>query len=160
MTCLFSWPVHHGSAACRVMYIALPEVGCYFVKMRNKRLPRAAGEEPPFLKWYYPTCLSFRGLVDGRAPLWYTLSPFARKLPKLLSGCPLLWRSPHSGTWLVSVLRSVPNGPEPPSPEAQVSLSLAEHKAGCPSVSPLEIRDGSRSLLVYGVQMVGEGDLR
>lgn len=85
LTCLYTWYVYDGSAAWRVIYTAMPQVGCSFVKMRNKWLPRASEEKPLFLKKYYQDCLSLRDLVGRRALfctnwmllLWDTQKPFS-----------------------------------------------------------------------------------
>lgn len=65
LTCLYSWRVYDGSAACRGRYTVVPEVGFYFVKMRNKWLPGAAGEKLHFLKKYYQECHSGSWLTEG-----------------------------------------------------------------------------------------------
>lgn len=56
------WHDYDCSAACRVVYVVVPEVGCYFVKVRNMWLPRTAGES--FISQKCQEHLPFRGLLD------------------------------------------------------------------------------------------------
>ena len=121
LTCLYTWYVYDGSAAWRVIYTAMPQVGCSFVKMRNKWLPRASEEKPPFLK----KVLSRLSVVEG--PGWqkgsflYKLNAFTLRYTEAVLKCLLLlWHSRGTPT-------PAPGRTEPPFPEAQLSFFLTQN---------------------------------
>lgn len=83
--------VRGSPAAGGVAHTALPEVGCWVVKMGSQWLPRAAGEKPPFLKEFYHGRLSFRGLADTGFSSGTNGVHLLGSVRKPFSKCPLLW---------------------------------------------------------------------